>query len=136
MCKNNKRFFYRQLLFFFSLLFFSVCLAAESQDIYPFNSVLKKKQFEQIIQELRCLVCQNQNLADSNAPLAKDLRQIIYQRLQKGESAQHIKKYLVSRYGEYIFFKPPFYPLTYLLWLGPFILLLIVVLRVVCNKKT
>jgi cytochrome c-type biogenesis protein CcmH len=132
----SKGFFYSQLLFFLSLLFFSVCLA-QSQEIYPFNSVVKKKQFEQITETLRCLVCQNQNLADSNAPLAKDLRQIIYQRLKKGESEQQIKKFLVSRYGEYIFFKPPFSQLTYLLWLGPFILFVVIVLKFVlqmCGK--
>ena len=132
---SKKGIFYRQLLFFLSFFFFTVCLA-ESKEIYPFDSVVKKMQFEQIIQEFRCLVCQNQNLADSNAPLAKDLRQIIYQRLQQGESEQQIKKYLVSRYGVYILFKPPFSPLTYLLWLGPFILLAIIIVKVVVGIRT
>jgi cytochrome c-type biogenesis protein CcmH len=127
MNKNRKGFFY--LLMFFVLLFSSVC-QAESVEIYPFNSLADKAHFEKIIQMFRCLVCQNQNLADSNAPLAKDIRQIIYQKLQKGASEQQIKNYLVSRYGVYILFKPPFFPLTYVLWLAPFILLLTVVLKV------
>ena len=133
MDKTSKVFFC-YLLLFFSLLSFPACLA-ESTEVYPFASKLKKAQFKQMLQEFRCLVCQNQNLADSNAPLAKDLRQLIYQRLQKGESEQQIKKYLVSRYGEYILFKPPFSPLTYLLWLGPFILLLIILTSVLSRRR-
>lgn len=123
-----KGIFYGQLLFFI-LLFSSFCFA-ESEEIYRFNSMIKKAQFEKITQELRCLVCQNQTLADSNAPLAKDFRQIIYEKIKEGESEQRIKKYLVSRYGEYILFKPPFSPLTYLLWFGPFSLLAIILIKV------
>ncbi|MCZ6913955.1 MAG: cytochrome c-type biogenesis protein CcmH [Rickettsia endosymbiont of Ixodes persulcatus] len=118
---------------FFSMLFCPVCFG--STEMYPFDSVTQKMRFQRMTLELRCLVCQNQNLADSNAPLAQDLRQIISQRIKRGESEQCIKKYLVSRYGEYILFKPLFSPLTYLLWLGPFILLVIIAIKVVIRIK-
>lgn len=112
------------------IVFFSSCTLA-AQELYVFNSTFKKDQFQQLIQELRCLVCQNQNLADSNAPLAKDLRAIIYQRIKSGESNTSIKNYLVSRYGEFILFDPPFYPLTYVLWVSPFILLFIILFSLI-----
>ena len=118
---------------FFSMSFCSVCFG--SAEMYPFDSVAQRMQFQRMTLELRCLVCQNQNLADSNAPLAQDLRRIISQRIKRGESEQCIKKYLVSRYGEYILFKPLFSPLTYLLWLGPFILLVVIAIKVVIRIK-
>lgn len=114
---------------------FFCSLAFSMQEIYVFDSTSKKIQFQQIIQELRCLVCQNQNLADSNAPLAKDLRQIIYQRIKNGATSSSIKEYLVTRYGEFILFKPLFSPLTYCLWLGPFILLLIILVTLLIKIK-
>ena len=122
-------------LFIFSSYFFSSFAFSATHDIYCFDSRQEKIQFEQIIQELRCLVCQNQNLADSNAPLAQDLRQIIYQRIKKGESSSNIKDYLVSRYGEFILFKPLFSPLTYALWLSPFILLLGIVIKLLVGMR-
>ena len=106
-------------------IFFSPLAVASLHDIYVFDSIQKKNQFEEIIHEMRCLVCQNQNLADSNAPLAKDLRLVIYRRIKNGESPVQVKKYLVSRYGNFISFKPIFSRLTYCLWLSPFILLLV-----------
>jgi cytochrome c-type biogenesis protein CcmH len=108
---------------FLLVIFFSSLATAELRDSYIFDSTHKKKQFEQIIYEMRCLVCQNQNLADSNALLAKDLRLVIYQRILNNESKDNIEEYLVSRYGNFISFKPTFTPLNYCLWLSPFILL-------------
>lgn len=114
-------------LFLVTILFSPLALAA-LHDLYSFDSLQKKNQFEQILYEMRCLVCQNQNLADSNAPLAKDLRLVIYQRLQNKQSKEKIKKYLVSRYGDFISFKPSFSPLNYCLWFSPFILLIVILL--------
>ncbi|TLY48370.1 MAG: cytochrome c-type biogenesis protein CcmH [Gammaproteobacteria bacterium] len=114
-------------LFLVTILFSPLTLAA-LHDLYSFDSLQKKNQFEQILYEMRCLVCQNQNLADSNAPLAKDLRLVIYQRLQNKQSKEKIKKYLVSRYGDFISFKPTFSLLNYCLWLSPFILLIVILL--------
>ncbi|MEM5429763.1 cytochrome c-type biogenesis protein [Cupriavidus oxalaticus] len=72
--------------------------------------------------ELRCLVCQNQTLADSNADLAVDLRHQIREQLRGGASDQAVKDYLVQRYGDFVLYKPPLRPLTWLLWFGPLLL--------------
>jgi len=75
--------------------------------------------------ELRCLICQNRTIAESDAPLAKDLRDIVARQLADGASDGEIKQYLVDRYGEWVLYDPPFQAATLILWLGPFILLLI-----------
>jgi cytochrome c-type biogenesis protein CcmH len=69
--------------------------------------------------ELRCLVCRNQSIDDSNADLAHDLRVLIRQRLTAGDSDEETIEYVVARYGDYVLLKPPFKPVTYLLWIGP-----------------
>ena len=74
--------------------------------------------------ELRCLQCQNQTLADSNAPLAVDLRQQIRELLAKGQSDEQIKQYLVARYGDFVLYRPPLQSNTFLLWFGPALVLL------------
>ncbi len=74
--------------------------------------------------ELRCLVCQNQSIDDSDADLAHDLRVLVRQRVLAGDSDEQVKQYIVARYGTYVLLKPPFDAETYLLWLGPLILLL------------
>jgi cytochrome c-type biogenesis protein CcmH len=73
--------------------------------------------------ELRCLVCQNQTLADSHADLAVDLRQEIRELMQKGQSDEQIKTYLVARYGDFVLYRPPLKATTWLLWFGPAVLL-------------
>jgi cytochrome c-type biogenesis protein CcmH len=73
--------------------------------------------------ELRCLVCQNQSIDDSDAPLARDIRVLIRERIGKGESNDAVRAYLVSRYGDFILLKPPFKPETLLLWLSPLLVL-------------
>jgi len=74
-------------------------------------------------QELRCLVCQNQPIDDSNAPLAADLRRLVRERLTAGDSDEGIRAYVVQRYGDYVLLKPPLRADTYLLWYGPFAIL-------------
>jgi cytochrome c-type biogenesis protein CcmH len=78
------------------------------------------KQYRELISELRCVVCQNQDLADSNAPLAIELRQEIAIQIMHQASNTMIKAYLSKRYGEFVLFKPSFTPKNYLLWLAPF----------------
>lgn len=73
--------------------------------------------------ELRCLVCQNQTLAESNAPLAEDLRKEVRELAVAGKSDDDIRGYLVARYGDFVLYKPPVKSTTYLLWFGPFVLL-------------
>jgi len=75
-------------------------------------------------QELRCLVCQNQSIDDSSAPLAHDLRLILRERLAAGDSDKQAVDYLVARYGDFVLLKPPFQPDTWALWLGPMAVLL------------
>ncbi len=77
-------------------------------------------------EQLRCLVCQNQTLADSNAELAVDLRHQVREQLRQGASDDDVKQYLVQRYGDFVLYKPPVKPLTWLLWFGPLLLLLAV----------
>ena len=74
-------------------------------------------------EELRCLVCQNQTLADSSAPLAQDLRNEIRQMIAQGRSDDQIREYLVQRYGDFVLYRPPWKATTLALWLGPFLLL-------------
>jgi cytochrome c-type biogenesis protein CcmH len=78
-----------------------------------------------ISKDLRCLVCQNQSIDDSNAPLAKDLRVILRERLVAGDSDDQAVDYIVARYGNYVLLKPPFQTDTVLLWLAPFLVLLV-----------
>lgn len=78
-----------------------------------------------IAEELRCLVCQNESLASSHADLAQDLREEVRGLIRQGQSDRDIKQYLVQRYGDFVLYRPAFKPLTYLLWVGPFALLLV-----------
>jgi cytochrome c-type biogenesis protein CcmH len=84
----------------------------------PLSARLKKLETE-----LRCLVCQNQTLADSNADLAEDLRREVRELAVAGKSDDEIRAYLVSRYGDFVLYSPPVKPITWLLWFGPFVLL-------------
>lgn len=95
-----------------------------AHSIYPLT-VRQEAQFQHLLRELRCLECQNQNLADSNAQLAKDMRFYIYNRVKAGTSDQEIIESLTSRYGDFILFNPPLKSLTLFLWFGPIFLLLL-----------
>jgi cytochrome c-type biogenesis protein CcmH len=94
------------------------------QEPMVFASQQQEERFNQLTQELRCLVCQNQNLADSDAPLAHDLRREVHEMLQTGQSNEDIKRFLVERYGDFVLYRPPVQTNTYLLWLAPLFLLL------------
>lgn len=83
-----------------------------------------EQRLTKLSQELRCLVCQNETLADSRADLAEDLREEIRVQIRAGKSDQEIVAFLTQRYGDFILYRPPVRPKTYLLWFGPFILLL------------
>jgi len=85
----------------------------------------KQKVYRELVDELRCLVCQNQNLADSNAELAQDLRREIRTMISDGDSKNSIVDFMVARYGEFVLYKPRFTANTLALWIGPFVFLLI-----------
>ena len=84
-----------------------------------------EERLKQLAEELRCLVCQNQTIADSNAPLALDLRNQIRDQIAKGRSDDQIREYMVDRYGDFVLYRPPFKATTVLLWAGPLLLLLV-----------
>lgn len=108
---------------FFILLFFTLPVFAV-EDFYQFSSKEQESRFATLTNQLRCLVCQNQNLSESNAPLANDLRNQIYEKMQTGQSDQDIIHYLVTRYGEFILYRPPFNSATLGLWFTPLLLLI------------
>lgn len=108
------------IVFILTSFFFQI--SAASSAIYSFHSPQQQKRFQVLTRDLRCLVCQNENLADSNAPLAADLRSEIARLINAGQSDQQIIHYLVVRYGDFILFRPPLMVSTLLLWLAPFFL--------------
>jgi cytochrome c-type biogenesis protein CcmH len=92
-------------------------------ETYQFESAQMEADYNKLIDELRCLVCQNQNLAGSDADLARDLRRETYTMLSQGKSPQQVVDFMVERYGDFVLYRPQFKSTTYLLWLGPFLLL-------------
>ncbi|MBT8061738.1 MAG: cytochrome c-type biogenesis protein CcmH [Xanthomonadales bacterium] len=94
-----------------------------SKEPLVFASPEQQARFNRLTTELRCLVCQNQNLADSDAPLAHDLRKELYDMMQSGLSDDQIKQFLVERYGDFVLYRPPVKGNTLLLWLAPALLL-------------
>lgn len=112
------------------LLIYSLAANAATE-VLEFDSTQQEQRYHELIDELRCLVCQNQNLADSNAALAQDLRERTYQMVRSGDSSNEIIDYMVARYGEFIMYRPPLRTSTYLLWFGPLVFLLLAVLTVV-----
>jgi cytochrome c-type biogenesis protein CcmH len=104
-------------------------------DAYPFQRVVDADRFQSLIKEIRCVVCQNQTIADSNAPLANDLREKVYHLVRDDKSNEDIKDYLVKRYGEFILLQPRFNKLTLLLWTFPFLGLAIALLMLCWTMK-
>lgn len=93
-------------------------------DVYDFDSVQQEAQYRGLIEELRCPKCQNQNLAGSDAPIAQDLKQKTYDMIKEGRSDGEIRAYMQERYGDFITYKPPVRPSTWILWFFPPLLLI------------
>ncbi|MBE9564002.1 MAG: cytochrome c-type biogenesis protein CcmH [Proteobacteria bacterium] len=104
---------------------YSLSVIAAPVETFKFDSPETEKSFHKLSDELRCLVCQNQNIAESNAGLAKDLRLEIYTMLSQGKTEDEIVDFMVQRYGDYVLYRPPFKPMTWLLWFGPIIIFII-----------
>ena len=102
----------------------SPVISAAPIETYKFETPEQEKTFYKLSDELRCLVCQNQNIAESNADLAKDLRREIYNMISEGQTEEQIIDFMVERYGDYVLYRPPMKPLTWLLWFGPAIVFL------------
>ncbi|MEZ5541588.1 MAG: cytochrome c-type biogenesis protein [Pseudomonadota bacterium] len=99
--------------------------ATTTLESFKFSTPEQEHHFKALIEELRCLVCQNQSLADSDAELAHDLRAEVYGMMQDGKTDAQIVEFLVARYGDFVLYKPPLKPSTWLIWFGPFVLLMI-----------
>lgn len=115
-----------------AMLLASICLPSQAAiEAYEFDSPEMEAEYQQLVDELRCLVCQNQNLAGSDAALAQDLRRETYEMLTAGKSRAEVIDFMVTRYGDFVLYRPQFKTTTYLLWLGPFLLLLVVLYVVI-----
>ncbi|CEG56369.1 cytochrome c-type biogenesis protein [Legionella fallonii] len=125
-------------LLFSGLIMSLLISVTHANSIYPLDTAKKEAQFNHLLKDLRCLVCQNQDLADSNAELAKDLRLQVYQLVRDGKTDTEIRDYLTSRYGDFILFKPPVKAVTLLLWFGPFLFLILgcIIFWRTCFKRT
>jgi len=102
------------------------------------NKVEDEARFQDLANELRCMVCQNQSIADSNADLARDFRNQVKEKINAGQTNEEIREFMIARYGDYILYRPPFNMATALLWLGPFVLVLfgfIIVFRMARRKR-
>jgi cytochrome c-type biogenesis protein CcmH len=107
-----------------ALLAFTGFVHAQAIEPMPFANHAQELRFQHLTRQLRCPMCQNETLADSNAPIARDLRNQIFQMMQQGKSDEQIKQYLVDRYSNYVLYDPPLNPGTWLLWFGPLLILL------------
>ncbi len=102
-----------------------------------FRDRAEERRFHELTVELRCVMCQNQSLADSDAPIAHDLRREVFHLMREGRSDEEIKTFLVDRYGEFVLYRPPFAGNTLLLWIAPAVILLggLAVLVVVVRRR-
>jgi len=99
--------------------------AGAAIDALEFDTQLQQQRFKDLTGQLRCVVCQNQSLADSNAGLAADLREQVHRMIGEGKSDEEIVGFMVRRYGDFVLYRPPLRASTYLLWAGPLILLVV-----------
>lgn len=127
----------RKLFFVLSLLFLFQSATAATLAEYSFQDPQQSEDFRDIIEEMRCLVCQNESLAGSNAELAVDLRNEIYDMMKAGQGKDQIIDFMVARYGDFVLYSPPVKPSTYPLWFGPVLFFVIgaVVLLSILRKK-
>lgn len=106
------------------LLGLSLAFSAHAVDPLPFKNRAQELRFQHLTRQLRCLVCQNESLLDSQAELAQQMRHLIFRQMQQGRSDAQIKQFLVARYSDYVLYDPPLKPTTWLLWFGPGVILL------------
>jgi len=125
----------KPLLLLFLLM---MSISSHAVDSRQLSDPKQQESYETLTKELRCLVCQNQTIADSNAELAGDLRRQVYEMLQQGQSEQDIIRFMTDRYGDFVLYKPPFEGKTSLLWIAPVVFLvmgLMMVFFVIRRKK-
>jgi len=120
------------------ILMSSFSISAVQIEFHSFENPQRERLYLDLIAELRCVKCQNQNLAESNAELASDMREKTYQMVVEGKSREDVVSYMTARYGDFVLYKPPFKAKTLLLWIGPPLLLLFslfFVLKVIRNQN-
>jgi len=100
---------------------------AANIEVYKFEDPEQEEIYKDLIGELRCLVCQNQNIADSNAELAQDMRRKTYELVKSGKDKREVADFMADRYGDFVLYKPRFNATTALLWVGPFLLFFIAI---------
>lgn len=116
----------RALLHVFTALALTFATAAVAGvDPLPFKDRAEETRFQDLTKQLRCLVCQNESLNDSSAPLAADLRRDVFEQMRTGKSDDEIKQWLTARYSDFVLYDPPLSGATWLLWFGPVLILLI-----------
>ena len=103
----------------------ALSLSISAIDPKDFETAEQEARYQQLITELRCPKCQNQNLKDSDAPIAEDLKAVIHEQILQGKTDEEIIEYLTARYGNFINYKPPLDKATVILWIGPLVLLFI-----------
>lgn len=109
-----------------ALLSFALCtVALAAVDPLPFKDRAEEVRFQNLTKQLRCLVCQNESLNDSSAPLAADLRRDVFEQMRAGKSDAEIKQWLTARYSDFVLYDPPLRGATWLLWFGPALILLV-----------
>ena len=113
------------LLILLSVILPSYLVYAVDKNSITFANPDQESRYQHLTTELRCVVCQNQSVADSNAELAQDIRDLVRNKIIAGQSDEQITGFLVERYGDFVLYNPPIKTKTYLLWLGPLILLLV-----------
>ena len=121
-----------RILALYGLVFFILCLLplhlqagprGQPKEPIVFEDPQVESDYLELSEELRCLVCQNQNLIDSNAELADDLRREVAKMLKQGKNKEQVTEFMVDRYGDFVLYNPPFKAQTWLLWGGPFVLM-------------
>lgn len=113
-----------KLNLFFLLLIFNIPIYAIDKNPINLDNAEQEARYQKLTNELRCVVCQNQSVADSNAELAQDVRNLVRTQISQGQTNEQINDFLVERYGDFVLYNPPLTDKTYILWLGPFILML------------
>lgn len=110
-----------RLITLVGLLFFTMVGHTSSIDVFEFSSDENRQAYKELTRELRCPKCQNQDIADSNAPIAKDMRVQVHRLVEDGQTADQVVDYMIERFGDFVTYKPKVSAETYLLWYGPWV---------------
>ena len=121
--------------FFLVTITFSGAAFAVAVDEKPLADPAQEAVARMLMKEIRCLVCQNQSIEDSNADLAKDLRRLVRERISVGDTPEEVRAFLVARYGDWVLLEPPFNQMTLFLWGSPFLILSLVLVGIVTARK-